>query len=233
MSSDSVSGNDNEGVSRRAALGSSAAALSGAALGAGLFTATGCADTTATRLPNSGELAENLQNSSHLFHLGSADPMRFDGGALRGAHEGNFPALTGQHGSAYLARLEPGGIREPHWHPSAWELNYHISGTAKWTILGTHSDGSYRTENFEAHPGDLVFAPQGFLHYFENARTDTPLEVFIVFNTSAAEPDDDIGIRAAINALPRSVLATVLNIPESALAEIPTDVEPVVITKRH
>jgi oxalate decarboxylase len=231
MSSDSESRTD--GVSRRAAIGTGAAALSGAALGAGLSTATGCADPTVSSLPNSGEIAANLQNSPHLFHLTAAEPVSFDGGALQGAHEGNFGVLTGQQGSAYFVRLEPGGIREPHWHPSAWELNYHISGTAKWTILGTHADGGYRTENFEAHPGDLVFAPQGFLHYFENARTDAPLEVFIVFNTSAAETDDDIGILAAINALPRSVLATVLNVPESALAAIPTDVEPVVITKHR
>jgi hypothetical protein len=26
-----------------------------------------------------------------------------------------------------LTVLRPGGIREPHWHPSAWELNYVMS----------------------------------------------------------------------------------------------------------
>ncbi|MEV5838294.1 cupin domain-containing protein [Nocardia sp. NPDC052112] len=231
MSSDSEP--DATGVNRRAAIGTGAAALGGAALGAGLMAATGCADTVASQLPNTGEIAENLQNSPHLFHLTSADPQRFDGGTLQGAHEGSFPVLAGQNGSAYFVRLEPGGIREPHWHPSAWEMNYHISGTAKWTILGTHSDGTYHSQSFEAHPGDLVFAPQGFFHYFENARTDAPLEVLIVFNTSAAETNDDIGILAAINSIPRSVLATVLAIPESALAGIPTDIKPVVVTKRH
>lgn len=49
----------------------------------------------------------------------------------------------------------------------------------------------------------------------------------------AAETIDDIGIRAAINALPRSVLATVLDVPESALAGTPTDTDPVVITARR
>lgn len=223
---------ESTGVNRRAALGTGAAALGGAALGAGLTTATGRAGPEPSRLPDSGEVAENLQNSTHLFHLGRSEPTRFDGGTLRGAHEGNFPVLAGQNGAVYSVHLEPGGIREPHWHPTAWELNYHISGSAKWTILGTHSDSSYRTETVEAHPGDLVFAPQGFFHYFENARTDIPLEVLIVFNSSAAEPKDDIGILAAINSIPRSVLATVLGIPESGLADILTDIEPVVITKR-
>lgn len=129
--------------------------------------------------------------------------------------------------------MEVGGIREPHWHPTAWELNYVVSGSAKWTILGTHPDGSYRNDVFEAEQGDLVFAPQGFFHYFENARTDMPLDVLIIFNTSAREGSDDIGIKAALNAIPRDVLATTLGIPASALDTIPTDITPVVITKRR
>jgi hypothetical protein len=80
---------ESTGVNRRAALGTGA--LGGAALGAGLITATGRAGPAASRLPDSGEVAENLQNSTHLFHLGRSDPMRFDGGTLQGAHEGNFP----------------------------------------------------------------------------------------------------------------------------------------------
>lgn len=102
----------------------------------------------------------------------------------------------------YLAHLDPGGIREPHWHPTAWELNYIVSGTAKWTILGTHPDGEYHNDVFTAERGDLVFAPTGLFHYFENASTTEPLDVLIVFNTSTAEPDDDIGIVGSLNAIP-------------------------------
>ncbi|WP_028477231.1 cupin domain-containing protein [Nocardia sp. CNY236] len=226
MSNDSS--RDRPEMSRRAALGT------GAALGAGLAaTAAACADATPGGLPNAGELDDNLSESAHLFHLDATEPLRFDGGDLRGAHENNFPVLAGQCGSAYVVRLEPGGIREPHWHPTAWELNYHISGRAKWTILGTHPDGRYRSEEFEARAGDLVFAPQGYFHYFENAHRDHPLEVLIVFNTSAQEPNDDIGLRGALNSIPRAVTAAVLGIPESALNGIPTDLQPVVITKRR
>ncbi|RMI28982.1 cupin domain-containing protein [Nocardia stercoris] len=224
---------DQPTVNRRSALGAGAAALGGAALGAGLTAAAACADTTPSTLPSASEVDANLNRSTHLFHLTAASPDRFDGGTLQGAHEQNFPVLAGQNGAAYFVRLEPGGIREPHWHPTAWELNYHISGTAKWTLLGTHPDGSYRTDVFEAHAGDLVFAPQGFFHYFENARTDAPLELLIVFNTSAPETSDDIGLLAAMNSMPRDVTASVLGVPVSALAAIPTEIKPVVITTRH
>ncbi|MGW5382455.1 cupin domain-containing protein [Nocardia sp. NPDC003963] len=220
-------------VNRRTAIGSGAAALGGAAIAAGLSSVTACAEPAESGLPSASEIDANLNTSAHLFHLTDAEPGRYDGGTLQGAHEQNFPVLAGQNGAAYFVRLDPGGIREPHWHPTAWELNYHISGTAKWTILGTHPDGSYHTDVFEAHAGDLVFAPQGFFHYFENARTDAPLELLIVFNTSAPETSDDIGIRAALNSIPREVTAAVLGIPASALAGIPDEIEPVVITARH
>jgi oxalate decarboxylase len=219
-------------VNRRAVIETGAAALGGAVLAASL-TAAACAEPPRSDLPSTSEIDANLNKSTHLFHLTAAEPDRYNGGTLQGAHEQNFPVLAGQNGAAYFVRLEPGGVREPHWHPTAWELNYHISGTAKWTILGTHPDGGYHNDVFEAHAGDLVFAPQGFFHYFENARTDAPLELLIVFNTSTPETGDDIGILAALNSIPREVTAAVLGIPATTLAGIPTDIKPVVVTKRQ
>ncbi|MBF6125589.1 cupin domain-containing protein [Nocardia brasiliensis] len=217
---------------RRAAIGAGVAALGGAAIGSGVgFTAAKARQDNPAALPNAAELDDNLGKASHLFHLSAEEPLRFNGGTLQGAHEGNFPVLAGQQGSVYLVHLEPGGIREPHWHPTAWELNYVISGTTQWTILGTHPDGSYRKDVFEAHQGDLIFAPQGYFHYFEN-HTDNPLDVLVIFNTSAQEPNDDIGIVGTLNSIPRDVLAVCLGIPESTLNPIPTDLKPIVITKR-
>ncbi|RJQ79001.1 cupin domain-containing protein [Pseudonocardiaceae bacterium YIM PH 21723] len=169
---------------------------------------------------------------SHVFKLTSSKPTVFDGGDLRGAHHQNFPVLEGQNGSVYLIRLEVGGIREPHWHPVAWELNFVISGQAKWTMLGTHPSGNYEQDEFIAEAGDLVFAPTGQFHYFENASKTEPLQVLAMFNTSSIEPNDDIGIVGTLNSIPRDVLAATFGVPESAFAAIPKDVKPVVITRR-
>lgn len=203
-------------ISRRRALGAGVAGVAGLAAG-------GAGGTGAPAPPRPG----------HVFHLAASTPNSFDGGWLRGANEQNFPVLAGQRGSVYLAHLDPGGIREPHWHPTAWELNYIVSGTARWTILGTHPDGGYHDDVFTAQRGDLVFAPQGLFHYFENASPTEGLDVLIVFNTSAAEPDDDIGIVGSLNAIPRDVLAACFGVPESAFGQVPQRVEPVVITRRR
>ena len=208
-------------ISRRGALGAGAGIAAATALGAAVPAR---ASTAATSGPTS---------PAHLFSLTKAEPAVFDGGTLRGANEHTFPVLAGQQGSVYLVHLDPGGVREPHWHPTAWELNYLISGTAEWSILGTHEDGSYHNDVFHARAGDLVFAPQGFFHYFANSSRTEGLDVLVMFNTSAAEPNDDIGIVGTLNSLPRDILAASFGVPVSAFAAVPKDLKPVVITKRR
>ncbi len=61
--------------------------------------------------------------------------------------------------------LEPGGLRELHWHPTADEWQYVIQGKVSITMFG--SGGRYRTETLEK--GD-VRIPQGYGHSLENAR---------------------------------------------------------------
>jgi oxalate decarboxylase len=46
---------------------------------------------------------------------------------------------------------------------------------------------------FEAGKGDVIFAPQGHYHYFENASATEELVALIVFNSDATEPKDGIG----------------------------------------
>jgi len=165
----------------------------------------------------------------HMFHLQTWAPSVFDGGALQGATAENWPILSGKQGSVYLARLEPGGVREPHWHPSAWELNFVISGKAQWSLVGPQATH----DAFEAGPGDLVFAPQGHFHYFENASETEDLVVLIVFNASAGEPDDDVGIVASLSAIPSDVLAAVFKTSPDAFGNLPRKIERVTIARKQ
>jgi oxalate decarboxylase len=162
----------------------------------------------------------------HLFHLQQARPDTYDGGSLRNANEETFPILTGQDASAVLALLEPGGIREPHWHPSAWEMDFVITGRLRFTVLETLD----YTESFEATAGDLVFLPQGGLHYFENVG-EGDANSLIVFNTSATEPRDDIGLVAALSVLPSGVLGAIFGVTPEAFDRIPPSVRRLGITR--
>jgi len=72
-----------------------------------------------------------------------------------------------------------------------WELNFVISGRVRWSFVGPEATH----DTFEGEKGDLVFAPQGHFHYFENASDTEELVVLIIFNSGAGEPDDDVGYR--------------------------------------
>jgi oxalate decarboxylase len=165
---------------------------------------------------------------THKFGLTGAEAAKYDGGQLQGANEKNWPILVDQQCAVYLVHLEPGGVREPHWHPSAWEVNYVISGHTRWTFVGPDST----EEAFEAKQGDVIFAPQGHFHYFENASDTEELVVLIVFNSSAAEPDDDIGIVQSFSSLPSWVLAASFGAPAELFDAIPKKHERVVISRR-
>ena len=60
--------------------------------------------------------------------------------------------------------LEPGGLRELHWHPNADEWQYVIEGKVSVTLFGSH--GRYRIETLEQ--GDVGYIPQGYGHSIEN-----------------------------------------------------------------
>src|ERR1700730_7585975 len=79
--------------------------------------------------------AETITSQSHLFHLGAQPPTTLDGASFQQPNENNFPILKGQEPSILLLTLQPGGIREPHWHPSAWEINLVTSGVAALRVI--------------------------------------------------------------------------------------------------
>ena len=162
----------------------------------------------------------------YLFDLAKSKPLvKKKGGTVRGADEKVFPVLKHQKGAMFLVILEPGGIREPHWHPNAWEFDYCISGKARMSVVAP--DNTW--QHFEVKPGQAVFVPQGYFHYFENHGSDK-LHFLVVFNDSAAEVDDDIGLSVSIGGVPRHVLAATFGVPEKVLEQIPKLHKEVVIT---
>ncbi|CAF1178865.1 unnamed protein product [Didymodactylos carnosus] len=64
----------------------------------------------------------------NLFHLSGVTSNRYDAGTVQGSNEEVWPILKDQFGSVYLITLKPYGVRQPHWHTVAWEMNYVISG---------------------------------------------------------------------------------------------------------
>src|SRR5262245_38893313 len=88
---------------------------------------------------------------------------QYNGGREWRVDSCRFPISTTVTG--VVLDLEPGGLRELHWHPTSDEWQYVISGQVSVTLFG--SGGRYRTETLNA--GDVGYIPQGFGHSIENA----------------------------------------------------------------
>src|SRR3954471_22264612 len=75
-----------------------------------------------------------------------------------------------------LVEVEPGGMRELHWHPNNNEWQYYIEGQARMGVFG--ASGQARTFDYQA--GDVGYIPFAMGHYIEN--TGNPklrfLEIF-------------------------------------------------------
>ena len=69
--------------------------------------------------------------SSNHFALEASDGKSINGGVIRHAYRENFPVLQGL--AIQTFRLERGGVRPPHVHPNAAQLDYCVSGRARGT----------------------------------------------------------------------------------------------------
>jgi oxalate decarboxylase len=94
-------------------------------------------------------------------------PIKGKSGTVRITDSGNFPASKTI--AAALVELEPGGLRELHWHPNTDEWQYYIEGQGRMGVFA--SSGQARTFDFAA--GDVGYVPFAMGHYVENTGTTT------------------------------------------------------------
>ncbi|MDN5388581.1 oxalate decarboxylase family bicupin [Bacillus paralicheniformis] len=111
---------------------------------------------------------------SFSYKLLEQEPIVSSGGKVWIADSTNFKASKTI--ASALVEVEPGGIRELHWHPNTDEWQYYISGQAKMTVFA--SDGHARTFNYQA--GDVGYVPFAMGHYVQNTG-DEPLRFLEIF----------------------------------------------------
>jgi oxalate decarboxylase len=101
-------------------------------------------------------------------------PIKTKSGSARITDSSVFPVSTTI--AAALVEVEPGGMREMHWHPNTNEWQYYIDGQARMGVFG--ASGQART--FDFRTGDVGYVPFAMGHYVENTGTTTLrfLEVF-------------------------------------------------------
>jgi oxalate decarboxylase len=161
-------------------------------------------------LPLQGALVSTPE--MHKFRMLAQEPhSAFKGGREWRVGADRFPISETVTG--VVLDLEPEGLRELHWHPTADEWQYVIKGQIRVTLFGSH--GRFRTETLNA--GDVGYIPQGYGHSIENVGKET-CRVLIGFNTGHYSAVD---LSQWVAGNPRDVLATNFGKPAALFDKFP------------
>ncbi|SIR43822.1 Cupin [Rhizobium sp. RU35A] len=135
----------------------------------------------------------------------------FPAGDFYRANAKNFPVLKGL--AVQALEIQPGGVREPHTHPNANQLDFCVSGKGQVGIVGPEGETHY----LELSPGDISFVPQGYLHWIENLG-DEPLSFLVVLSHELPET---IELSEMLTGVPNPTLAKMYEVPEAVFEQIP------------
>ena len=114
---------------------------------------------------------------SFSHRMMAQQPIKTKSGTVRITDTRVFPASKTI--AAALVEVDPGGMRELHWHPNTDEWQYYVEGQARMGVFA--SSGQARTFDFLA--GDVGYVPFAMGHYIENTGS-TPLRFLEIFKSS-------------------------------------------------
>ncbi|WP_460772654.1 cupin domain-containing protein [Microbacterium sp. GXF7504] len=154
-----------------------------------------------------------------IFRLSQSEPVHQNsGGSIRIADSVNFPASTSV--AAALVHVEPGGMRELHWHPNADEWQYYLQGSARMTVFDTGPHAN----TMDFHAGDVGVVKRNNGHYIENTGDET----LVFIETFRASRYEEVSLANWLAHLPPQLVAAHLNIPVDTLATFPRTTQGIV-----
>ncbi len=156
------------------------------------------------------------QKFSH--RMMAQEPIKTSSGAVRITDSKVFPVSTTI--AAALVEIEPGGLRELHWHPNTDEWQYWIEGQGRMGVFA--SSGQARTFDFRA--GDVGFVPFAMGHYIENTG-NTQLRFLEMFKSSYYA---DVSLNQWMALTPPELLNAHLKLDPQVMQALHTKKSPIV-----
>ena len=146
---------------------------------------------------------------SYSYRLTTQKPLKVPEGQVRIVDSSNFPAASTI--AAALVEINPGGMRELHWHPHD-EWQYYISGRGRMTIFASGE----RARTFDYQAGDVGYIPFAMAHYVEN-RGDETLQFLEMFRSPRFS---DVSLNHWIALTPPELVRTHLNLEQKPIAAL-------------
>jgi oxalate decarboxylase len=149
-----------------------------------------------------------LVPQSFSWRLSQQEPITCPGGQVRIVDSRNFLAAKTIAGA--LVEVEPGAMREIHWHPNADEWQYYLEGQARMTVFA----GSGQARTFDYQAGDVGMAPVNTAHYIEN-RGEGMLRFLALFRSDHYA---DVSLNQWLALTPPELVRQHLHLNDQAMA---------------
>jgi oxalate decarboxylase len=155
---------------------------------------------------------------TYTHRMAAQEPIRTGSGTVRITDSTNFPAAATI--AAGLVEVEPGGMRELHWHRTSDELQYYLEGQGRMTVYASNTNAG----TFDYQAGDVGYVPKVMPHYIENTGTTT-LRYLEVWKT---DKFSDMSLAQWLAFTPYELVRAHLQIDRSVLDRVSTTKTPIV-----
>ncbi|KIL65740.1 hypothetical protein M378DRAFT_76518 [Amanita muscaria Koide BX008] len=144
------------------------------------------------------------------FALSQVKPIQLAGGTVKVVDSSTFKASLTI--AAAEVTVEPGAMRELHWHPIEDEWSLFLEGQGRMTIFASQSNA--KTYDFQA--GDIGYVPATFGHYVENTG-NTTLRFLEIFKSDKFE---DVSLNQWLALTPPAVVKAHLGLSDAVIAKL-------------
>ncbi|KAI8191134.1 Oxalate decarboxylase OxdD [Colletotrichum sp. SAR11_239] len=154
-------------------------------------------------------------DESYTYHWSQQKPFEVPGGSVKILDPLTFPIA--ENFSAALVVVQPGAMREIHWHTTSDEWNYFLQGSGRITVF--QAPEASRTFDFTA--GDVGYVKVGDSHYIENTGT----EDVIFLEVLQATRFTDISVAQWLALTPKQVVKDTLGFSDALIDSFPKEKE--------
>jgi oxalate decarboxylase len=113
-------------------------------------------------------------------------------------------------------RLEPGAMRELHWHATAAEWAFVVEGRVRTTVIDPQ--GAAETNDFD--PGDVWYFPRGHGHMLQ-CLGNQPCHFILIFDNGYFSEFGTFSITDWIGHAPKALLAKNFGVPAATFDSFP------------
>ncbi len=155
---------------------------------------------------------------NYVHSMISQKPIQTRSGTVRITDSTLFPVATTI--SAALVEVEPGAMRELHWHRTADEMQYYLEGQGRMTVYASNTNAG----TFDYQAGDVGYVPQSHPHYVENTGSTT-LRYLEVWSSGVFT---DVSLAQWLAFTPYELVRAHLQIESAVMDKVSTAKTPVV-----